>query len=86
MLSERLGRRVSYEATEPAEAMRRFLASGMPEWKAQELILMYAYLQDPLHTQTNDAVRQFTGRAPRPFAAFVQEYAERMSSGGLLHA
>ena len=86
MLSERLGRRVSYEVTEPAEAMRRFLASGMPEWKAQELILMYAYLQDPLHTQTNDAVRQFTGRAPRPFAAFVQEYAERMSSGGLLHA
>ena len=86
MLSERLGRRVSYQATEPAEAMRRFLAGGMSAWKAQELILMYAYLQDPLHTQTNDAVRQFTGHAPRPFSAFVQEYAERLASGGTLHA
>ena len=58
----------------------------MPEWKAHELILMYAYLQNPQHTQTNDAVRQFTGRAPRPFADFVQEYAGRLSSGSVPHA
>ena len=86
LLSERLGKQIRYVATEPAEAMRRFLASGMPEWKARELILMYDYLQDPRHTQTNEAVRQFTGNAPRPFAAFVQEYAERLASGGALHA
>ena len=86
MLSERLGKRISYEATNPAEAMRRFLAGGMPQWKAQELILMYDHLQDPRHTETNDAVRQFTGRAPRPFADFVREYAERLTSGGTLHA
>ena len=86
MLSQRLGKKIRYEATEPTEAMRRFLAGGMPAWKAQELILMYAYLQDPRHTQTNDAVRQFTGRAPRAFASFVQEYAERLASGDTLHA
>ncbi len=80
-LSAALGRQIRYEATTPEIAHQRFLAAGMPAWKAQELLLMYAYLQDPRNTQTTDAVRAFIGRAPHPFAGFVKEYAARLVAG-----
>ena len=81
-----LGRPIRYEATTPDVAQQRFLATGMPAWKANELLRMYAYLQEPLHTRTTDAVRAFTGTAPRTFADFVKEYATRLASGEKLHA
>ena len=84
-LSAALGRRISYEATTPNVAQQRFLAAGMPEWKALELLRMYAYLQEPQHTCSTDAVRAFTGHAPRAFNDFVAEYARRLSSGERLH-
>ena len=84
-LGAALGRPIRYEATTPDIAQQRFLAAGVPEWKARELLLMYAYLQDPLHTRTTDAVRTFTGKAPRAFADFVQEYARRLAGGEKLH-
>ncbi len=80
-----LGRPIRYEGTTPDIAQQRFLAAGMPAWKARELLLMYAHLQEPLHTRTTDAVRAFTGKAPRTFADFVQEYARRLASGEKLH-
>ncbi len=85
-LGAALGRPIRYEATTPDIAQQRFLAAGVPAWKARELLLMYAYLQDPLHTRTTDAVGTFTGKAPRAFADFVQEYARRLAGGEKLHA
>lgn len=79
------GRPIRYEATTPDIAEQRFLAAGMPVWKARELVLMYAHLQDPLHTPTTDAVLAFTGKAPRAFADFVKEYARRLAGGEKLH-
>ena len=84
-LGAALGRPIRYEATTPDLAQQRFLAAGMPAWKVQELLRMYAYLQDPMHTRTTDAVRAFTGKAPRAFADFVREYARRLDSGEKLH-
>lgn len=84
-LGTALGRPVRYEATTPEVARQRFAATGMPEWKVQELLRMYAFLQDPLHTQTTDAVRMFTGNGPRTFADFVRDYAARLASGEKLH-
>ena len=84
-LGAALGRPIRYEATTPDIAQQRFLAGGMPAWKARELLLMYAYLQQPLHTRTTDAVRAFTGKAPRAFADFVREYAARLAGGEKLH-
>ena len=84
-LSAALGRQIRYEATTPEIAHQRFLTAGMPAWKAQELLRMYDYLQDPRNTGTTDAVRAFTGRAPRPFADFVKEYAARLVSGVKQH-
>ena len=84
-LGAALGRPIRYEATTPDLAQQRFLAGGMPAWKARELLLMYAYLQEPLHTRTTDAVRAFTGKAPRAFADFVREYARRLAGGEKLN-
>ena len=84
-LSAALGRQIRYEATTPEMAHQRFLAAGMPAWKAQELLRMYAYLQDPRNTQTTDAVRAFVGRAPHPFEGFVKEYAARLVAGVKSH-
>ena len=84
-LGAALGRPIRYEATTPYIAEQRFLAGGMPAWKARELLLMYAYLQEPLHTRTTDAIRAFTGKAPCAFADFVREYARRLAGGEKLH-
>lgn len=84
-LGAALGRPVRYEATTPDVAQQRFLAAGMPAWKAQELLRMYAHLQEPRNTRTTDAVRVFTGKAPRAFADFVKEYAARLVSGAKLY-
>lgn len=85
LLSEQLGHAVRYEATTPDEALRRFLAEGMPPWKAGELIRMYAHLQDPAHTRPTDAVLRYTGRAPRTFEDFVQAYARRLVEAEASH-
>jgi len=85
LLSRQVGRPIRYEATSMDEAMRRFLASGVPPWKAQELIRMYAYLQDSAHTRCTDAVQRLTGQAPRSFADFVQAYARQLLSNGAPH-
>ena len=85
LLSEQLGYPVHYQASTPAQALQRFLADGMPAWKAHELIRMYAHLQDPLHTRLTDAVQRYAGRAPRTFEDFVRDYAHALANGGLAH-
>ena len=84
-LSLALGRPIQYEPTNSDEALRRFLAAGAPPWKAQELILMYAHLQNPAHTRTTDVVLQFTGKSPRRFAAFVKDYAAHLMRNDARH-
>ena len=78
MLSRELGRPIRYEATSMNEARRRFLVSGMPMWKADELIRMYTYLQDPMNTRCTGAVQRLTGRVPRSFADFAMAYARQL--------
>lgn len=85
LLTAQLGYPVRYEATTPDEALRRFLAEGMPRWKAHELIRMYAHLQDPAHTRPTDAVLRYTGRPPRAFEDFVQTHARRLADPGAGH-
>jgi len=85
LLSRQLGRSIRYEATSMDEARRRFLVSGVPAWKAQELIRMYDYLQDPDHTRCTDAVLRLTGRAPRSFSDFVQAYTRQLQPAGSAH-
>ena len=85
LLSTALGRPVRHLPVAPQDALKHFLATGMPPWKANELVRMYAYLQDPLHTQTTDTVPHFTGRNPREFQHFVTEYAARLAAGENQH-
>ncbi len=85
LLSAALGRPIAYQPTEPVEALTRFLATGMPTWKARELLRMYAYLQDPNHTRTTDVVHRFTNRSPRRFADFVKDYAARLPAREMSH-
>jgi len=85
LLSQQLGRPIHYEATSMEEARQRFLASGVAPWKTQELIRMYAYLQDPDHTRCTDTVQRLTGQAPRSFADFVQAYARQLLPNGAPH-
>ena len=79
-LSVALARAIRYEPTSSELALTRFLASGMPAWKAGELIRMYHHLQDPAHTCITDVVRSFTGKPPRRFADFVKHYAAGLSA------
>ena len=80
LLSTELGRPIKHVPVAAQDVLKHFLVTGMPLWKANELVTMYAYLQDPLHTGTTDSVRHFTGRRARAFGDFVTEYAARLAA------
>ena len=80
-----IGRPVRYESVSPNEAKRRFLAAGMPGWKADALVHMYAYLQDPATTPLTAGFTALTGRPPRRLDDFVVEHARGFAEGTLRH-
>ena len=60
----------------PAEAMRRgAVASGVPEFIADQLVTLYRLLREGAGGRTTDDVRAVTGREPRPFARWARDHA-----------
>ena len=80
-----IGRPVRYESVWSNEAKRRFLEAGMPGWKADALVHMYAYLQDPATTPLTVGFTALTGRPPRRLGDFVIEHARGFAKGTLRH-
>lgn len=75
LLTRALGRSIVHERVDDEEARRRFLAGGMPAWKADALVFMYRFLQEPRHTELGDALPRLTGVPARTLVAFVEEHA-----------
>ena len=83
--AQAIGRPVRYENVAGDEARRRFVAGGMPEWKADALVGMYAFLQDPATTRLSDDFTRLTGRPPRRLADFVDEHRQAFAEGKPAH-
>ena len=81
LVAQTIGRPVRYEAVAADEARRRFVEAGMPAWKADALVYMYAYLQDPATTGLTDRFQALTGRTPRRLSEFVVEHGQAFAEG-----
>jgi uncharacterized protein YbjT (DUF2867 family) len=74
-LSKQLGREVRYIDVTPEQAKQGIVASGAPEWLADDLVKLYGVFKAGHGAFVSTAVQQVTGRAPRKFADFVRDNA-----------
>ncbi len=75
-LSEALGKPVRFVDI-PSSAMREALLSfGMPEWQADGLIEDYEHYSRGEAGAVSSAVEEVTGKAPRPFRTFAQDFKQ----------
>ncbi|GGT81068.1 NmrA family NAD(P)-binding protein [Streptomyces lateritius] len=78
-LSAAGGREIRYLDVPPARAAEAMRAGGVPDWAVEARLQLYAtYVAGEAETVTG-AVKELTGREPRPFAAFAAELAPRLS-------
>ena len=66
---------VSYVDVPPEQARHGMLASGVPEWLADDLLVLYAAYRSGHGAAVTDAVQQVTGFEPRSIDGFVREHA-----------
>ncbi|MER7701382.1 NmrA family NAD(P)-binding protein [Kitasatospora sp. NPDC097605] len=77
LLSELLGRPVSYVDLPPAELRAHLVArAGMPDWLAAHVVeIQRLAVERP--EAPDDAAERLTGRPPRTLEAFLKEHADR---------
>lgn len=74
VLSDVLGREISYVNLPPAQLRQALLSAGVPEWSADALLdLQRLYREGKAATVTQD-VEQILGRKPISFAQFSRDY------------
>jgi hypothetical protein len=56
-------------------ARQGFLAVGLPEWVADNLVVLFSLLRKGAAERMTDTVCGVTGRAPRSFAQFARDHA-----------
>lgn len=74
ILSEELVRSVRYVDVPPSEAEKSMLAAGAPSWFADAMLTLYGIFAAGHASECTDAVRDITGRAPRPYRQFVRDH------------
>ena len=52
----------------------------MPDWMAEQLVILFGILRQGAAAQTTDTVRALTGREPRSFAEFARDHARLFGS------
>lgn len=74
-LSATIGRAVTYVDVPPGEARAAMLGSGMPEWLADNLVILFGLIRTGALAGISGDVQEVTGREPRRWAQFVAEHA-----------
>ncbi|HEY3396288.1 MAG TPA: SDR family oxidoreductase [Armatimonadota bacterium] len=75
ILTQVLGRKISYVAVSPEAAQEALLGMGLPAWLVEQLLgLMAGWAAGNSEPVTTD-FRQITGQEPRAFIQFVHDYA-----------
>jgi uncharacterized protein YbjT (DUF2867 family) len=70
-----LGREVRYLDVPPAEARRRMIAAGRPDWYSDALLVLYGKWAAGGWERIGDAVQRITGHPPRSLARFLADHA-----------
>jgi uncharacterized protein YbjT (DUF2867 family) len=74
-LSAATGREVRFVDVSDDVARRGILEAGIPDFVAEQLVLVYRQLRQGVAERVTDTVEALTGRPPRSFAAFARENA-----------
>jgi uncharacterized protein YbjT (DUF2867 family) len=76
-LSEALGREVRYVDVPVGGAHAAMLDRGMPEWLAGAMAEVMARSREAGGAEVTQTVERVTGQAPRSYAEFAREHADR---------
>jgi uncharacterized protein YbjT (DUF2867 family) len=73
-LSNVLGRPIRYVDVSPEQARKGMIATGMPEWYAQDMLQFYAFYATGAGAYVSDAVPRIGGCPGRRFRQFVEDH------------
>lgn len=79
-LSAGIGRPVGYVDVPDPAARDGMIQSGMPEWLADQVVILWGQLRRGAAATTTDVVRVLTGHEPRTVAEFVRDHAAAFRS------
>ena len=74
-IGQMLGKPIEYQDMPDAEAGERLRQAGLPEHAVQGLVTAFTAMRTGRFAYLTDTVEQVTGRQPRAFQVWCQEYA-----------
>jgi uncharacterized protein YbjT (DUF2867 family) len=74
-LSTATGREVEFVDVPDEGARQGLIAAGLPEFVAEQLIMIFGQLRQGVAEQVTDGVYALTGSRPRSFAEFARDHA-----------
>jgi uncharacterized protein YbjT (DUF2867 family) len=80
-LSHATGKKISFVHVPPEYARKQLLASGLPRWLVDDMLILCASVRDGYSTDVSPAVAEVTKRAPRTFGQFARDYAQVFREG-----
>lgn len=75
-LSAATGRQVEFVNVPDEAARAGLVAAGMPDWFAENLVIVFEMLRKGAAERLTDTVERLIGRQPRSFAEFAREHAQ----------
>jgi len=76
VLSETLGKTVSYVMTSEADWKATMLGYGLPEWQIDGILDLNRYYKAGNSERVSSAVQDVTGDPPRSYRQFVEDYIQ----------
>ena len=78
ILSNEVGKKISYMDITEDDARNRMKQIGMDEWFINIIIELFRIIRAGYGSETTTAVQHITGRKPISFAQFAKDYAEAL--------
>jgi uncharacterized protein YbjT (DUF2867 family) len=82
VLSEVTHSRVEFIPVSDDVARQNLLASGIPDWFAEQIVVLFGLLRAGVGSAITDTVQAVTGSAPRDFGQFAADFGAVFQSAG----
>jgi uncharacterized protein YbjT (DUF2867 family) len=80
-ISAAIGREVAYIHAPPEYVKKQMLASGVPRWLAEDMLVLFASFREGYGSAVSDAVQRVTKHQPRTFQQFARDHANAFQKG-----
>jgi hypothetical protein len=78
-----VGRTIDYVDVPDATARDGMRRAGLPEWMAEQIVILWAELRHRATGATTDVIRILTGREPHTVTDFIRDHAAAFRSHAL---